>query len=472
MSDYDGSIYFKDWLPDHPDLGNPGLTQATNVLPKDFTFKAFRPLTDAGSAGPSRALGAIRPSSANNPLMASLYVGFDTSLQILTGGTFTNKSSATYNSSTEYWRFAQFDELVIATNKYDVPQRHTIGAASNFTALAVSGTAPKAQHVGVIGEFAVLGNLVDSGGTAEPYSVCWPAISDPTNWPTPNSSTAIAVQSGRQRLDAEFGEVTSIVDGDQYGIIAQRGGLTRMTYVGPPVVFSFDTYEKGRGSYFPNAGVKVGNRFFFISLGGICVTDGVNVEPIGAGKTDRYFLSLVNFGFASHVYGAVDYEQKLIFWGFPAVGPDPDTILIFNYEESRFASASQSLEMLISAAESNSSIDIGAFSTAHKLGAFTGTAGSAVLTTAELEPNAGGYTSEIAIKPLADQTLNGITIAMGTRNDRTSAVSYTAEQTANSRSGFANFRTAAKYHRARLTISGTFNAAQGLEYQAVPDGYT
>jgi hypothetical protein len=76
------------------------------------------------------------------------------------------------------------------------------------------------------------------------------------------------------------------------------------------------------------------------------------------------------------------------------------------------------------------------------------------------------------IKPLVDVTLNAVTVAIGTRNDRSSSVSYTSETTANSRSGFANFRSEARYHRARLTITGTFNAAQGLEYEAVPSGYT
>jgi hypothetical protein len=51
-------------------------------------------------------------------------------------------------------------------------------------------------------------------------------------------------------------------------------------------------------------------------------------------------------------------------------------------------------------------------------------------------------------------------------------VTYTAESTANSRSGFCDFRSEARYHRARVTITGTFNAAQGIEVDAVWSGAT
>lgn len=463
---------FGEWLPDMPDLGNPGLTVALNVIPKDKTYKVYLPLLDAGNAGPSRPRGALRPLSTNNPLLVSLYVGFDTSLQILTAGSFTNKSASTYSSSTVYWRFAQFDELVIATNKFDNPQRHTIGAATNFTSLAVSGTAPKAQHIGVVNEFLVLGNLVDSGSTAQPYSVAWPAITDPTNWPTPNSATAIATQSGVQRLDAALGEVTFIAGGDQFGIIAQQGGLTRMTYAGPPVVFQFDTYERGRGSFFPNAGVQAEGLFYFISLSGICVTDGVSVRSIGAGKTDRYFLDTVNFGFAERVYGAADFEQKLIFWGFPAVGPVPDTILIYNYAENRFTSASQAHEVLLSAALGSSSISISAFSSANKYASFVGSPGTATLTSGEVEPNPGGCALVNGIKAIvaSSGTAPTMGVQVGSRDDQATSVSYSSTTAPTSRTGFADFRSDARFHRARVYIAGNFDKALGLEIDATPTG--
>jgi hypothetical protein len=48
--------------------------------------------------------------------------------------------------------------------------------------------------------------------------------------------------------------------------------------------------------------------------------------------------------------------------------------------------------------------------------------------------------------------------------------SYSTEATANSRTGFANMRSDAKYHRIRETITGNFKKATGLEFNANPSG--
>jgi hypothetical protein len=101
----------------------------------------------------------------------------------------------------------------------------------------------------------MLGNLRDSvgGSTTRPYTVQWSAIDDPQYWPTPGSDEAIASQSGNQMLNPTLGEVMGIFGNDQFGVIFQQGGVTRVTYVGGTTVFQFDEYEVGRGLLFPNS---------------------------------------------------------------------------------------------------------------------------------------------------------------------------------------------------------------------------
>lgn len=474
MSDYDGTILFKEWLPDLPDLGNPGLTEAQNVIPAAGTYESFYPLTGTDTAAPARPIGARWSSDT---FFGGLYLGTSTQLYRYISA-YTALSASTYNSSADYWRFAEYEGLMVATNFFDAPQAHTVGASTAFTALATSGTAPTAQHVGVVGQFVVLGNLKDGSGSY-PSRVQWSGIDAPRSWPTPNSDTAIAQQSGSQDLNYSLGEVMGVFGGDQFGVIMQQGGLTRMTYVGPPAVWSFDEYDQGHGLLFPNSPVQIGDLIYYASPAGFCVTDGVNVVPIGLEKVDRYFREQVNFGFKFQVYGAADYKKQVIYWSYcsrTSGSAIPDQVLIYHWAEKRWSRASNTHTVLVSPRHRLNSLEsprpIQAFFSLNTLGSFSGTPGTAVLTSAELEPNAGGFATVQGIKPLIDVTLNAVTVAMGTRNDQGGAVSYTAEQTANSRSGFANFRTSAKYHRARLTISGTFNAAQGLEYDAVPDGAT
>lgn len=468
MSDYDGTILFKEWLPDQPELGNPGLTEAKNAEPYDEVFASFSPLNDSGGATlSSRPLGYLQ-TDLNGTV--TLYVGTQTRLYASTEGAQYTTLSATL-STLEYWDLDRYENLVLATSLQDGAKRHTLGSASNFSTM--SADAPKAAAIGVIGQFVFLGNTSDTANGLVPYRVQWSGIDNPSSFPTPNSATAIAQQSGEQFLDGASGDVTSIGSGDQFGLIFQLRAITRATYIGPPAVFQFDRISDVIGTPFPRSVIKKGNEFFFISSNGVFKTDGASILDIGAGKVDNWFTNNLS-GAKARVIGAINPMKSLIYWTFPTTASDPNEILIYNYKTNRFAHAQVTNTGIISTLDRGTGVvsEIGGFGASFTQGSFSGTPGAAILTSGELEPNAGGYSVVQGIKPLADQTLNGITVAMGTRNDRSSAVSYTAEQTANSRSGFANFRTAAKYHRARLTISGTFNSAQGLEYQAVPDGYT
>jgi hypothetical protein len=473
MSDYDGTITFKDWLPDLPDLNNPGLTQAQNVIPVSGSYTSYAPLSTTLNALTSNVRNAMRASDVSGDW---LYVGIsNASAGALyrgsgSAGSWSLVSISTF-TPTGTWDMVQYGGEVIATNGTDLPVYQSLGSASNFATLGSSaGTAPAARKIGVIGQFIVLGNMPL---TSTAYTVRWSGIDDPHSYPTPNSATAIAMQSGEQELPAEFGAVTAITGGDQFGLIFQAGGITRMTYIGGGAVFQFDSIDKGNGCSFLNGVVKVGALVYFVSAKGFFVTDGVQVMPIGSAKVNEYFLSRVDFSLATNVVAGVDWRRKLILWTFPATGDsgNPSSALAYHYEEKRWSLLVDTIRFFVRGTESEfQTYGFEAFGNDNKLGRFNGVPGTALITSAELEPNPGGYTSEFAVKPLVDQA--SVTVAMGTRDTRSAAVSYSSETTANSRSGFANFRGSARYHRARLSITGTFNAAQGIEYQAVPTGFT
>lgn len=95
------------------------------------------------------------------------------------------------------------------------------------------------------------------------------------------------------------------------------------------------------------------------------------------------------------------------------------------------------------------------------VGRFGGAPGTAIIETGEVEGNENGRTYLSGIKPLVDTS--SVTVAVGTRSDQASAVTYTSEVTPTTRTGIADFRSDAKYHRVRLTITGTFTAALGIQ---------
>lgn len=477
MSEYSGNVIFKEWLPDQPDLNNPGLTEALNVLPLEGHYAAYQPFTTGSGTTAFAAVIAPTVSGAvNGAFIGDLGTGSNLSFYATQAGTiFTFAGSwITVGSfaAQSYWQFAQYRDRTIAVAGQQVPVQATIGSSSAFTTLASIGTAPAANAIGVIGQFVMLG-----GFSAGYSSVQWSGIDDESAWPTPNSATAIAMQSGRQDLDSRGGVVTGIYGGDQFGIIAQRGHMTRATYVGGNTVFQFDPIDKTAGSYFPFGGVLAGRLLYYVGLDGFFRTDGVSAERIGKGKVDRYFWNSVTSTFDSPlVIAAYDYVNRLVMWAWPTgVAPSSSgNLLIFSESTGRWTRATDSLHRIFTAPPAHSTVSqpVWAVSTANRMGQLAGAPGTAIITTGETEPNPGGFSRISGVKPLVDQTINAVTVAFGTRNDRTSAVTFSAETTANSRSGFANSRSEARYHRARLTIAGTFNAAQGLEYQSDPSGYT
>jgi hypothetical protein len=470
----DANIVFKNWLPDLPPLDNPGLIEAFNAIPFDGAYKSYRPLTEAGGSSATLPLTPYGAFAARFSSTSELYAAGSSTLtaQLFAyeGGAWTARSATSGGIEQAGADFTQFDDLVLAVFSSSTPMYRTIGSLSAFTAL--SANIPTVERIAVINRFVVIGRAANSATSGAAY-VRWSAIDDPTNWPTPNSATAIATQAGEQWMDHQLGRVTSITDGDQFGLVFQEFGITRFTYVGPPVVFQIDKIENLRGAYFPNSVVRVGNRVFFASDKGFHVTDGVTVQDIGVGKVDRHFLTSVDPLFSGFMRGAVDAARGLIYWAYPdtsAVAGRANRMLIYSYKEDRWSRADQ-VSYSILDTPFGFNVPYG-FMAGNTLASFSGIGGTAIFTTAETEANPGGYTRIKGVKPLVDVTANAVTVAIGTRNNRSDAVTFTSETTANSRSGFCDFRSEARYHRARVTIAGTFNAAQGIEIDASFSGET
>lgn len=484
----DATIIFKEWLPDQPDLNNPGLIEALNVLPIDEAYEPFLPLEPVSATVSSTATAFVTGAFISHlNAQSRAYAAVEGALAGATRLFESNASLQTWTDVTpgaglsgSKFRFAQYDDLVIATGDGGAALAHTIGAASSFTALATSGTTTGGAHVGVINKFVMLGG---GSGAIGPTDVRWSGFDAPRSWPDPNTATAIAQQAGAESLDASLGLVTGVTNGDQFGIVFQQFGLTRLTYIGPPAVFQFDQFERGRGCFYQNSLVQVGGLVYYLSDKGFCVTDGVQVIDIGAGKVNETFKSelpdLVAVAAQYRVAGGLDQKRGLIYWCFPTSSANnyrPDRIYIYNTITKRWSRAQQGLQHLVGGFVTG--IDASTletpfgFDSSTRLSTFSATAGSATFTTAETEINPGGFAHVSGVKPLIGATANAITVAIGTRNNRTDAVAYTAETTANSRSGFCDFRSEARYHRARVTITGTFNAAQGIEVDAVWSGQT
>lgn len=493
----DGRIDFGEWLPDLPLLDNPGLVEAQNVIPVDGSYKDFLGVStadDALSARPQGAFAAIDPSG--DP---ELYAGTATQLLEKVGSNWTNRAAATYTAATNgYWRFSQFDDLVIATDYNDLPQARTIGSASNFAALATSGTAPAARQCGVINRFLFLGDTSDATNGTVPYRVAWSGIDQPRNWPTPGTSSARAIQSGEQFLNAAYGAVTGIANGQFYGLVFQQRGISRFTYVGGDVVWQVQELDTTRGCWAPQSLIQVGGLTYFLAVDGFYVTNGQTVTPIGNGKVDKWFFLNFDQTYRERVTAGYDYINKCIFWAYPsptAVSGVPDRILIYNTVENRWAWAEQAVQLLFPSFTTGYTLDqldslytsiddipitldsslwqggvptVQGFSS-NTLASFGGDSLTARFETTESDGAPFGRLFIRGVRPIVTGSPTNVTVAISARDtqDNESRTFGTPVQRT-TRTGVCDFRTQGRFVSFRMDVEGGFDRARAIQLDIEP----
>lgn len=459
-------IKFGDWLPDLPDLDNSGVLEALNVRPVGETAAGYQPYAPLATANAVFAAGSPTVNVAKLFALAgggTSYVGASNKIYI----TANNGASWTEETSG-----------IIATLVADLVQYNTLAIAaagpsglfqSSGSAFSAISSSPQASVLGVIGQFLVTGNILNF-----PHLVRWSAIANPTSFPTPGSAAAIAAQAGQQFLHLELGAVTGIFGGDQWGVILQQDAITRVTYIGGAAVFQFDTLASGVGMDSQGAAVKIGGIIYFPSSRGFYATDGVSLLPIGEEKINRWFIAnVVNAGlFGPGILASVgvDWPNKIITWAFPVNGA---TILVhYNYETQRFTHAVDANVgfMVSNTVASTPQVALQAIGQDSKLGFFTGTPGTATITTAEAELNPGGRAFVSGFRPQVSGSSPSVTCRIGSRFRQGDAVTFTGALTPNSITGFADCLVESSYHRAETDIAGAFTQALGGEFLSQPAG--
>jgi hypothetical protein len=301
-------LIFSDFAPDRggaPWPENPGyLVDAINVR---FTPNGYRTTyldqyaTVTPATIPAAVLFATGFASSTTPrhyaaTQTKIYESDDY------GATWYDNAGAAYGATD--WDIALYGSTVIAVNAADNPQAKSLTAAvaNNFADLG--GTPPKAARVARIRDSLVLGQTA-----TDTYGLQWSSIGDPTDWPTPGSATALARQAGAYSMQTEHGVITQLVGGEKFGLVFQERAITRMTYVGGDIQFTFDVYEKGQGTGFNHSVIRIGSLFYFQNSTGVWATDGYTVTPISLGKVDDSFIRNI----LSHPNGAASFRDGVAY---------------------------------------------------------------------------------------------------------------------------------------------------------------
>ena len=483
-------VEFGEWTPDLPDFNNPGATTVKNVLPAGRSYKqlpsATAYSTNAIDARPQGAFSARDPGTLGTTYN---FIGNASKLYVLSASVWTDisKAGGYATASEEDWEFAQWGEEVIATNFTDTMQTLTLGGA-NFADLG--GTPPKARHIAVIKDFVVVGNTYDSSDGNVPNRVRWAGIGTTTSW-----AVSSATQADFQNLENNGGWVQKIIGGE-YGLVFQERSITRMSYIGSPLIFQFDEVESNRGALASGSVIKVGNLVAYLAEDGFYMFDGQQSIPIGENRIDDYFFADVDTNYLSRMSSALYPNEQIIVWSYASTTPTTeglnDTLLFYNYSPTatkRWSFAKVDNHLIFSALAEGYTMDgldvittdldslpfsldsrvwagnnnlLSCIPADLKLYNFDGTAYDAVIETGEAQVFENDRAMITKVRPVVDGTTATITMQMGERDNLSESVSWQGSVSLRD-SGFAPVRSNARYHRARVNITGGFKHAQGIE---------
>lgn len=412
-----------------------------------------------------------------------------TAINTATTGTGTHSVTWIYSSvaTSSQWQFAQFGNLVFATQKNVVLQVYNLSSSSAFA--DCGGSPPQADYVSVVGRFLVLSGLLST-----PFRIQWSGLNDTTNWTSGVNSSDFQ--------DLPDGGICRGVAGGEFGTIFQDQAIRRMSYIpGSALIFQIERVTQDQGLFAPYSIVRAGpNIFFYSSQGFFKISPGGYPEQIGRERVDRYFFQDLDKTEIRTFIGASDPRSTRVFWAYKSTSGTTtlyDKIIGYDYAIDRWFTIAMTGEYLLGLSQPgltlegldslSSSIDalgasldtyavatqplIAQFSSAHKLGFFSGLNLEATLETGE-QGTDGRRIFVNGFRPVVDATT--IYGSASYRERVADATTSTSEILMNTRTGRCDLRRSTRYSRLKVRLpSGTvWTFAAGVEPDIKQEGLT
>lgn len=338
-------IALGEWLPDQPGLAG-ALTEAKNIIPMGVGYGPFSSEVDL-SANASQNLLTVYSGkfSSTNTLFgagSTKLFRFDSSDASMDDVSKLVTGSPTNYTITTRWKFTQFGRVVIAANGQDKLQGWTLGSSANFADL--SADAPTSAYVTVVRDF-----VVGARTATNPNRVQWSDINDETDW-----VSGVASQSDYQDI-ADGGDIQGITGGE-FGLVFLERSVVRMSYIGSPLFFQFDTISKNLGCLEPNSVVQYGAISYFLSDDGFYACDGQNIVPIGTEKIDRYFFENANPNLFDKMSAAIDPINSLVIWSYENTFGGK-SLLIYNWQMKRWTNGATTSDYIATAASATITLE-------------------------------------------------------------------------------------------------------------------
>ena len=289
-------LAFGDMLPDLPDFGSPGVSEAVNVYPGSA---GYRPVGQFVAHATALALPCKGAQAFVSPLgRVSLLAGTAAGLYRQSGLGWSALATGYTLTASQRWRFVQFGTNAIVTNGVDVLKK--INLETDVVA-SLGGTPPTLQALAVVNNFVV---GTQAGGQVN--RVAWSGENNSEWW-----------TYGQRKSDyqdfPDGGEVTGIIGGE-IGLILQRNAVRRMAYVGGNVIFRFDKISANVGCITVHSVAQHGELAFWYSDTGFKMWDGAQIRSIGFEKVDKAFAARYGTLDYNAISTAIDGQRSTVCW--------------------------------------------------------------------------------------------------------------------------------------------------------------
>jgi hypothetical protein len=468
------TIDFGEWMPDQAGITG-AIQEAYNVIPQAIGYSPLPEAVDLSQSASETLTNAFATKFGGT---TTVFAAGTTKLFKLdsTDLSLDDVSKSGGYTTADRFYFVQFGQRLIASNGNSKLQSWDLGSSTAFADL--DSAAPTAKFVTVVRDFVVAANT-----SSAPTTVYWSDINDETDW-TPSDLS----QSDSQIIP-DGGDIRGITGGE-FGIVLLEKAISRMSYVGAPLFFQFDTIAKNIGCYESNSIAQFGNLTFFLADDGFYVCDGQTVSPIGAEKIDRFFFNNVDQTKLNEMSATVDTVKKIVIWQFTDIFARK-RLMVYNWQVKKWsegetdtnylapiATAGVTLEALDTYGNMdtiNTSFDSriwagGKFVSAGTRGAkivtFTGQPKTGYITSSDI---GNGSQSIITLaKPKIDN--GSSSVAVYSRNLLTATPTFGTATNADSENR-VSLRSSGNYHRVRVYPNGSsWKTAVGVDVTIVPTG--
>lgn len=299
---------FPAFRPDLTDLGTGISVLISGVLPRGDGYGPFKDFVAFTQALPANCRGFFFARRSDGSI--AVFAGTSTRLYLLNNTTFVwddvSKGGAAYGDlvASDNWRFAQFNELVIAVQINTVPQKYTLNVGVAFADLG--GSPPQAGHIAIINRFVMLTGLL-----ANPRRAHWSDLDAPETW-----TAGVGLSDFQDFPDG--GIVHACSGGDAYGVVFQDEAIRSLTYApGSPAVFQIVRISTQDTLDYQYSVINAGTRTFFHSAQGFkVILAGGEPQSIGKEYVDTFFAGDVDQSSPQLMQGAADPQGTRVYWAY------------------------------------------------------------------------------------------------------------------------------------------------------------